>query len=133
MVHERPRADIGALSNGDRGDERGIRSHEDAVADGGAVLGLTVIVAGHGSGPDVHRRAHIAVEDRGEVANASPGSNRAVLDLGMRPQLYPGREHGIRTNSAVGAYPDVVPELTLLQVGGADHHPVPGSAPGEGR
>ena len=45
---------------------------------------------------------HVAVEHAGEVVDASPGADGAVLDLGMRPQLYPGREHGIRTDPAVG-------------------------------
>ena len=61
------------------------------------------------------------------MVDTSPGANGAVLDLGMRPQLYPGREHGIRTDPAVSPNAHVVAELAALETGLADHHSLTGS------
>src|SRR5450631_848153 len=131
VVDEGAGSDVGAITKAHRRDQGGVGSDEDPVADGGAGLGGTVVVAGDGPGADVHPLTHVAVEHAGEVADPGSGPHGAVLDLGMRPQLYPGREHRIRTDPAVRADPDVVAEFALLEMGWADGHPIAGADIGE--
>src|SRR5271157_38 len=53
----RARADISALADRDRRDERRVGANERARANVGLVLGKAVVVAGDGSGADVGARA----------------------------------------------------------------------------
>src|SRR5258705_13033329 len=59
LVDRRARADIGAARDADRRHQGRVRADEALVLDDGAVLRDTVVVAGDGSGADVHARPEL--------------------------------------------------------------------------
>src|SRR5690606_24526680 len=75
------RADVGAVTDADGCDERGVRADERARADDGRVLLLAIIVAGDGARADVGARADLGVAKIGQVAGLGARAEARVLDL----------------------------------------------------
>src|SRR5262245_53686303 len=72
---------IGALPDRDRRDQRRVGTDEGVLADVGAVLVETVVVAGDGAGADVGVFAHPRVADIGEMVGLGAGPNFRLLHL----------------------------------------------------
>ncbi len=66
--------DVGAVADGDRGDQGGVGADEDAVADGGLVLVDAVVVAGDDAGADVDAGTDDRVAEVGEVVGLGAGA-----------------------------------------------------------
>src|SRR5689334_1355823 len=76
MGDDRAGRDDGAITHGDRGDQRGVRADEAAGADDRPGLGEAVIVARDGAGANVALRADCGIAEISEV-----------VGLGARAQL----------------------------------------------
>ena len=109
-----PVADIGAVADRDRRDQRGVRADKRALADDRAEFAEAVVVAGDRAGADIGPGADVAVAEIGEVtgldAGAEPGrldlDEIADMDLGLehRTRAQPGKRANDRTRGDVGAF-----------------------------
>ena len=89
LVMTLPDADIGAVADRHRRDQRGVRADEGALADLGAVLAEAVVVAGDRAGADVGPGADMGVADIGQVVDLGAGAEAGVLDLDEVADLRP--------------------------------------------
>src|SRR6478752_6662736 len=67
LGYYRPGANVSAIADLDRRDQRGIRTDEGTFADIGAVLGDAIIIAGDGAGANIGSLAHTRIADIGEM------------------------------------------------------------------
>src|SRR5271166_6856901 len=74
-------ADIGAVTDGHRRDEGGVRANEGARADVGPELVEAVVVAGDRARADVGVRPNPGVADVAEVIDLGPRLDRRLFDL----------------------------------------------------
>src|SRR5664279_1320140 len=86
------RADIGALADPDRRDERAVRADERACANVGLVLAIAIIIAGDRACSYVGARANVSIADIGQVIDLG-----AFIDI-RSLQLYEVPDLGLRAN-----------------------------------
>src|SRR5258708_35889870 len=79
LVDRRARADVRAPRDAHGRDQGRIRADEALVLDHRAVLGDAVVVAGDGSGADIHARADLRIADIGEVVRLRARADAARL------------------------------------------------------
>ena len=118
----------GLAADADGRDEHGVAANEGAVFDDGLVLVLAVVVAGDGTGADVHVRADFGVADVAEVAGTAAGADAGGLDLDEVADVDARLEVSAGTKMAEGA--DVRPALDYgaFDDGDVDGHLVLDSA-----
>ena len=83
-----PAADIGAVADRHRRDQRRIRADEDAGADLGAVLGEAVIVAGDGAGADIGFGADAGIADIGEMVGLGAGARSSAFLISTKLPIW---------------------------------------------
>ena len=93
---------VGAIADGDGGDERRVHSPAHSTADRGAVLGVSVVVGGDRPRPEVGARSYVGIADVGEVRDLRVRSDVGVLDLDERPDLGALTQEGAGTQVAKG-------------------------------
>src|SRR5690606_5542051 len=95
---------VGAVTDGDGGDEHVVGAGARARPDLRAVLVHAVVVDEDGRGADVRVLADLRVADVGQVRHLRAGADLGVLRLDERPDLAVLAEHRVLTQ--VGERPD---------------------------
>src|ERR1700722_18582996 len=70
---------VRAVGKSERGDEGGVRSDEDTVADSGLRLVHAVVVAGDDTGADIHTASDDGIAEIGEVVGLGALAERGLL------------------------------------------------------
>src|SRR5271166_6521149 len=104
MGDARGRSNIGSFAHPHRSDQRAVAADKDAVSDHGFMFVYAVIVAGDGSGADVHACADFCVAQVGKMIRLRSFAQldllsldevahvRALADLAAGPQVRIGAD-----------------------------------------
>ena len=109
-------ADIGAVSDFDGGDERGVGADEGFGSDFGAQLFVSVIVAGDRSRADIRFGSHRCVADIGQVVDFCACADLAVLDLDEITDMRVCADDGAGAQAGIGADDRACFDSNLLHV-----------------
>src|SRR3954469_11031843 len=97
LVDDGAGAGVGAVADGDGGDEGDVDAGLHAGADGRAVLTAAVVVGGDGRRAEVRAGPDVGVADVGEVRDLRALADVGVLDLHERAGLGIGAQDGAGT------------------------------------
>src|SRR5690242_3722248 len=104
VAHHRARPGVGAVADGHRRHEHGVRAGAHVRADGGPPLGFAVVVDKHAGRADVAVFADVRVPDVGQVRHFGAGADGGVLGLDERAELAVVAQH--RAGAQVGERSD---------------------------
>ena len=135
LVDRRAGGDVGVVAQGHRRDQVDVAADEDALAHGGAVLGLAVVVHGDDAAAEGGAGPHVGVADVGEVSGLHALADVAVLHLDVVADLHAAPQVTAGAQVSSGPELDVVVELARLDhavglhvhplaepAGAGDHH-----------